>query len=111
MLNQEVLYFETNGIDGNGNRTFSEPVQIDGRWENDQTTVLNKNGQELISNVTLHVSRVLIPGSQVYQGRRKNLSIEELANPNIIGLKIHDCSPLVTMKGFTIGYESNLIER
>lgn len=66
MRRQTALYWSrSNRKDEFGEYTFDDPVSIKCRWEQKQTLVLNKEGEEVISGDTVYVDRKMKSGDRL----------------------------------------------
>jgi len=65
---QKAVYWGAPKSDGYGGYTFSEPVEIDCRWEGVTELITNKNGKEVVSNAKVLVTLDLDKGGYLHLG-------------------------------------------
>jgi hypothetical protein len=80
-LNQTAVYWGTPASDGQGGRTFDEPIDIDCRWENVNELFVDGQGQERRSSAVVYVSVDVVVGGYLYLGTLTDLDSSEEDDP------------------------------
>lgn len=70
---QTLVYWSAPVADGYGGSTFTDPVEIYGRWEQVQEIVKTKDGEELLSQARAWVTQDLDEGGYLYLGELDDL--------------------------------------
>jgi len=70
---QTLVYWASPTDDGYGGSTFSDPVEISGRWEQVQEIVKTKDGEEVLSQARAWVTQDLDEGGYLYLGELDDL--------------------------------------
>jgi len=72
MRKQDAVLWDSPVADGYGGHTFDAPVQIRCRWDDEQTLVLDENGNEVVSGATVYPDRTPTKGTDgwgyMYEG-------------------------------------------
>lgn len=84
LLKDKIVYWEKTGTDGYNQPTFSEAVEIIGRWEDRTEVFLSREGTELTSIAIIHVNQDLVTDSFLYLGELTDLTTAQKANPALV---------------------------
>lgn len=77
--NDDVVYWEPSAKDTYGARTFVAPVDLKGRWEDEQIQFRTGDGRETVSRATVSLGQAVLEGGYLYLGTKA--SISSAANP------------------------------
>lgn len=83
-LKQTAVYWGTPVSDGQGGRTFADPVELAVRWEQKQELFRNAAGQESTSSAIVFVGQDVDLGGYLYLGELTDISSGEEGNPQIV---------------------------
>lgn len=83
-LNQTAVYWGNPVNDGQGGRTFDDPVEIAVRWEQKQELFIDAAGQEARSSAVVYLAQDVVLGGFLYLGTLDDISSAEEADPMIV---------------------------
>ena len=83
-LNQVAVYWGNPVNDGQGGRTFDNPVEIAVRWEQKQELFIDGNGQEVRSMAVVYLAQSVVLDGFLYLGVLNDISSAEEADPMTI---------------------------
>jgi len=80
-LNQTAVFWGSPTKDGNGKLSFSDPIEIDVRWEDKMELFLNLEGKQELSQAIIYSETDMEIDSYLYLGELTDLSTGEKAEP------------------------------
>ncbi|MCP4475386.1 MAG: hypothetical protein GY821_12640 [Gammaproteobacteria bacterium] len=80
--NQTIVYWGNPVKDKYGGRTFDTPVEISGRWEQNQKLFTDDAGRESVSKAFVFLGQDVVLGGYLYLGTL--VSISSAANPGTV---------------------------
>jgi len=81
--NQTIVYWASPSVsDKWGNRTFTAPVELSGRWEDRQDLFIDPSGRERVSRAVVFLGQDVDVGGYLYLGTL--LSISSAVNPKSV---------------------------
>ncbi len=80
-LNQTAVYWANPVNDGQGGRTFDDPVELSVRWEQRQELFIDGFGQEVRSTAVVYLLQDVVLGGFLYLGTLNDVSSAEEADP------------------------------
>lgn len=83
-LNQTAVYWGNPVNDGQGGRTFDNPMEVSVRWEQKQELFTDANGQEVRSMAVVYLAQDVVLDGFLYLGTLNDISSAEEADPMII---------------------------
>jgi hypothetical protein len=83
-LNQTAVYWGSPTSDGQGGRTFDDPVEVSVRWDQRQDLFIDGAGQEVRSSAVVYLSQDVVLGGFLYLGTLDDISSAEEADPMTI---------------------------
>jgi hypothetical protein len=78
----KAVYWGKPTPDGYGGRVFSEPREVDVRWEERGVIFVDATGQEQVSQAVVVMGELPVVGGYLWRGTESQLASEELADPN-----------------------------
>ena len=102
LLNQTIVYWGTPSYDGYGGRTFDDPVELTGRWEDKNVLFIDSNGSERTSESIIYLTQAVDIGGFLYLGELDDFSssaTEPQDHEN--AREIRSCSKSPDVKGTT----------
>lgn len=75
----DITYWSPLAKTGSGARTFNTPVDLKGRWEDEQIMFVASDGRESISKAIVSLGQAVVEGGYLYLGTKA--SISSAANP------------------------------
>lgn len=85
MLRQTAVLWANPTSDGQGGRTFDDPVETNVRWEQQQELFTDASGQERLSRAVVFIDRDVAVGEYLFLGGLDDLSSAEESDPLIVG--------------------------
>ncbi len=84
LLRQNVVYWEPDAVDVNGNTTYKAGVELKGRWEEKVETVLTADGENAISRAVVYTDGVqtIVQDGRMFKGLKADLSAAQIPDPN-----------------------------
>jgi hypothetical protein len=70
---QDAVYWGTPVDDGYGTKTYATPVEIKVRWEDRLKTISDRDGREIVADITVLVTQDLDLGGYLYLGSLDDL--------------------------------------
>ena len=98
-LTQTIVYWGTPMPDGWGGQTYSDPVEINARWENKQELFIDADGNEVKSRAVVYVSQDLDIGSYVYNGKLIDLNSSHDADTQAGAYQVKAFAKIPDIKG------------
>ena len=86
-LNQTVVYWALAASDGYGGSTFSDPVEISGRWEQIQKLFVNSLGEERLSQSVVYLGQDVVLGGYLYLGDLDDIASSVTGPEDVSGSK------------------------
>ena len=83
-LNQTAVYWGNPVNDGQGGRTFDDPVEVSVRWQQKQELFIDANGQEVRSMAVVYLAQDIVLDGFLYLGTLNDISGAEAADPMTI---------------------------
>lgn len=83
-LKQTAIYWGSPVSDGQGGRTFDDPVEVSVRWEERQEKFISAAGQEAMSKAILYVEQDMDLGGYLFLGSLTDLASDEETDPLIV---------------------------
>lgn len=80
-LNQTAVYWGNPINDGQGGRTFDDPVEISVRWEQRQELFVDDSNKKVTSRVVLYLAQDVMVGGFMFLGTLNDISSAEEADP------------------------------
>lgn len=80
-LVQTAVYWGNPVSDGEGGYTWDDPIELDVRWEDVQTVVLNKNGDEVLSKAKVELKQDVDEEGYLYLGSLEESALDSDADP------------------------------
>ena len=78
---QTAVYWGTPVDDGYGGKTFTDPVELQCRWENKAQKIINTNGEETISRAWVLLLEDVVELGWLFLGDLDDLDSAEEADP------------------------------
>ena len=82
-LKQTAVYWPSPSRDGYGKLSFGTAVEIDVRWEDMHSLILNNDGKEELSKAEVFVDTDVEVDGYLYLGELSDLSVAEKADPQL----------------------------
>jgi len=79
-MNQTFVYWEHLKRSGTGQNTYSDPIEIKGRKEDESEVVRTRDGREIVSKAKIFVDRKLKLNSYLYEGLLTDITGEAPEN-------------------------------
>lgn len=86
MRRQKAAYWAPTGFDGEGRRTYADPVEISCRWDETAVQYTDARGETRTSTVVAHVDRDVAVGGRMSLGAVVDLASG--ADPTVVGVEI-----------------------
>ena len=110
MCKQKAVYWSPLVSNGSGGMTFSDPIEIDCRWERKIELIENNQGKEVISRASIYTTTSLVEQGYLLLGTLDDLDSDGVDRPrevlNTYEIKKVDASP--SMKGDVYLYKAYL---
>lgn len=80
--NQDAVYWAPDGVNGFGQPTFADPVEIKCRWVDKQETFVDgRTGDEALSSAIVYPDQAVVLNGQLYLGTLADLNSAQTADP------------------------------
>jgi hypothetical protein len=83
-LTQTAVYWGSPTPDGQGGKTFDDPVELDCRWEDREELFIDASGQEKRSHAVVYLGSDVANGGFLYLGDLDDLSSDDEADPQAV---------------------------
>ena len=81
---QTAVYWGNPASDGFGGITFDDPVEIDCRWDEKMTVIVNRLGKEVVSKAVLLLTQDVDEDGYLYLGTLDDLDSADEESPETI---------------------------
>lgn len=86
MRRQDLVYWAPDTPDKFGNTGYAAGVELKGRWEERAETVLNAEGENVISRGVVYIdgTQSILQDGRMFLGQKADLTAEQIPDPDLV---------------------------